>query len=818
MRTNYLSPLIGLCLIVVLLGNACTPNRPTPVADSESEQITAPAADIATGSEEQVTITFGTNHVSDIEFYEPLIQQFEQQHPAIQIEWVALSSIFEQANSDTEVLREVATTADIALINASSIYGKQAERYLHDLTPLMDADPSFDTDDFYPGAFIQHPSNSAIYGIQQDIPIRFLLYNQSLWEAQGLPPPTPDWSWDDLFAAAEQLAQQRGSAEDVYGFMGSWGSFSEAIIAVFTQAGLDLTAPADEMVIDQPATAAALERLAQLIESGAVYQHPATDSISSNNLTALISNEQIGLWNADIFINTTLPFEVRAAPFPMPPQAGALFNNEDSWAISAGTQHPEAAWRWLDFLSRQSARSFSTPGLAQATAIPSRQSIAEEIGYWENLASRTQIANIEEVAQFALQQDTTPPFFATIDWEAWQILYDAVDAVLEGDSAESALAEAQTSLDEVVTARLTTPSETAETEPIVVATPPSEPIAEGATEIVFSVPTPFYETINMVATRFHQEQDSVHVTLVPNTHVGGIDTTQTTPSPDCLVGMVQSVETRQFLDLSPLWDGDTTLPRDAFPPALLASLEQNNAVYGLPYFVDVPTLQYNPALFNAANVSYPTADWSLDDFVAAATQLTQDDTSNPQYGFAIVGNHTPILEWWLRREGVTLASDNLQWTDPEQITAIQGYVDLLTSTSPHDQFAGHMFTQPLLALQLVADGQVAMWLKGDSFFGSASTVYNLETIAYAPLPGGTPQNRIDDLSITMGLHIVPQTSHADSCWQWLKYISADVTGISGGVPCTYRYSRCRAFCPRVRSGTERCVRGVSGGTGSDNTA
>ncbi|MBW8711373.1 MAG: extracellular solute-binding protein, partial [Mycobacterium sp.] len=66
-------------------------------------------------------------------------------------------------------------------------------------------------------------------------------------------------------------------------------------------------------------------------------------------------------------------------------------------------------------------------------------------------------------------------------------------------------------------------------------------------------------------------------------------------------------------------------------------------VYGVPALIDNLAIVYNKDLFQQAGVSPPTANWTWDDFVAAAKALT--DPSKQQYGFAFPIDASEDTTW-----------------------------------------------------------------------------------------------------------------------------------------------------------------------------
>jgi len=81
---------------------------------------------------------------------------------------------------------------------------------------------------------------------------------------------------------------------------------------------------------------------------------------------------------------------------------------------------------------------------------------------------------------------------------------------------------------------------------------------------------------------------------------------------------------------------------DFFPAVRLAAMV-NGKVLGVPALVDNLALVYNKALFDKAGVPYPTAQWTWDDFRAAAKKLT--DPTAKQFGWAYVNDASEDTVW-----------------------------------------------------------------------------------------------------------------------------------------------------------------------------
>ena len=89
-----------------------------------------------------------------------------------------------------------------------------------------------------------------------------------------------------------------------------------------------------------------------------------------------------------------------------------------------------------------------------------------------------------------------------------------------------------------------------------------------------------------------------------------------------------------LLNLQPYIDANPGF-LDGFYPQTLTAYKLADGYYGLPRDFQTVVVFYNKDMFDAAGVSYPSADWTYDDMLAIAKQLTRDtngDGKIDQYG------------------------------------------------------------------------------------------------------------------------------------------------------------------------------------------
>ncbi len=783
---NMKSPtmLVAMLLFSILLtacGGLGNPADTTDPNDPTGDPATSNGADV-------VTIGFAAQEFERAT-YAPLIEAFNAENPDIQVQFISpneISGVAPQEQFDPDqMMRRMVTAADTA--SAFFVRDEDIQQgLLYDMAPLMEADPSFDRDDFFPGA-LNVQEDGGIYLLPQSLSIPLLSYNQELWTAGGLDTPEPDWSWNDLLAAAEQIAGKRGDEVDVYGFM-TFSSGFVVLLAQLDQAGVNLfSTPMDQMQLDQPEIVAALERVKALAESGAIYvpdgENP--EAFDSEEVRELIMNERLGIWQAPLLEmgGNVIEPAFTVGTTALPPLNFPFFSNTQGLVMSSGTQHPQAAWRWLEFLSRQQLEQRF--GMGGVSEIPARRSVAEQSGYWDDLDEETAAA-----VRAVLERPIPPLPEGVFSNQYLEILSGAVASVLSGDaSADEALAEAQAQLTERVAEMQLTPEPTPDTGPIVVATPVPDDAPAGATTITFGVSEFQAGDMRRIAREYNQNNPDVFVEIANiNFADGPPDFGEVAASSDCFVwsNLPETEELTATLDLQPLIDADAAFSLNDYPAAFLTPFRSGTRLYGLPYAVNLQTLNYNQDAFDVAGLAYPTAAWTLDDFVNAAQQLTIDAGGTEQYGFVSVASSSQNLFFFLDRLGVSLvqgSGESLQpdFTNPEVVAGIRFYMDLIENYSPHDGMSGYrqgaFNTAPF---QLLNDGQVGMWLTtGSLFFMSGNEADFTQAIAPPPLgaSGITPND-----FFVQGLYISATTDQPELCWNWLKYFSEQTELVQGGLP------------------------------------
>ena len=231
--------------------------------------------------------------------------------------------------------------------------------------------------------------------------------------------------------------------------------------------------------------------------------------------------------------------------------------------------------------------------------------------------------------------------------------------------------------------------------------------------------------------------------------------------------------------LAPL-DGDGIDPAD-YPEGLIDLYTYDGDLYGAPKDFDTVALWYNKALFDAAGVEYPSADWTWDDLKAAAAKLT--DPATGQYGIAASQyGQENFYNSIAQAGGEVISADGTTtgYDTPEALAGIELWTGLIadgssptaqqmTDTNPEDFFLS---------------GKVAMFQNGSwAAIAYADNPDIADSVDVAPLPAGATGNQ----SVIHGVANVAnaKSAHVDLAKEFAEFASskaaADIQADSGTV-------------------------------------
>jgi len=107
-------------------------------------------------------------------------------------------------------------------------------------------------------------------------------------------------------------------------------------------------------------------------------------------------------------------------------------------------------------------------------------------------------------------------------------------------------------------------------------------------------------------------------------------------------------------------------------------------LWGWAYMTDISLIYYNKDMFRAEGLSYPSPDWTWDDFLEAAIRLTKDTTGDgkiDQWGTWVLPGMQIDRPWCIWGPGGRLISEDHKkatFNSPEAIEGVRWMVEMVT--------------------------------------------------------------------------------------------------------------------------------------------
>jgi multiple sugar transport system substrate-binding protein len=193
--------------------------------------------------------------------------------------------------------------------------------------------------------------------------------------------------------------------------------------------------------------------------------------------------------------------------------------------------------------------------------------------------------------------------------------------------------------------------------------------------------------------------------------------------------------------------------------------------YAIPDRSGAMVLYYNKDMFDAAGVAYPTAEWTWDDLLSAAKQLTiREGDKTKQWGFSTISWWPYWMTFMYQNGGQVLDENNRPVVDsPENIEAMQWYNDLAwkhqVAPTPRD-LANYGNVGPD---QLFAQGKLAMEITGFWNIAAANSVEGLNW-DIAPLWQGKEQATS---AFFNGLAISRASKYPADAWKVIEFLASE---------------------------------------------
>ncbi len=265
--------------------------------------------------------------------------------------------------------------------------------FYSDLGKYLNADKSFDKNDFFDVGLKAYSWKGRQYGIPHDSAFLHFYYNLELFQRQGIKTPLEyykegQWTWETYLDLANRLRRDTdGDGQpDQFGTNGENGLNWTRFTTFLWQNGADLfDAGYTRSTIASPAAQEAFTWLKETQRRAPTAQQAPTSSFNTG---------KIAFWHewhvrGETYLKT-LSYAFGVAPMVKGKQQAQIFHGGPAWAIVAAGKHPDASWQLI--------RHFTTKEAFQAQLqlwmMPARKSLDTD-AFWatnKSLPPETRLA------------------------------------------------------------------------------------------------------------------------------------------------------------------------------------------------------------------------------------------------------------------------------------------------------------------------------------------------------------------------------------------------------------------------------------------
>lgn len=222
-------------------------------------------------------------------------------------------------------------------------------------------------------------------------------------------------------------------------------------------------------------------------------------------------------------------------------------------------------------------------------------------------------------------------------------------------------------------------------------------------------------------------------------------------------------------DLNTFIKGDRSYKADDYYAAALQDFALDGKQFGLPRETTSTILLFNKTMFEKADVTLPTADWTWSDFVEAAKALTTGDGASRQYGAAGFqqrgyGYYAYIRTW--HEGGDVVSEDRTRYTLAEEpgVRAMEWIAELVHTHKAHASSADMGGMAPD---EIFNTGRIGMMpsISVYSNYQNAEFEWDIQH-----LPKSADGKQITR-NASAGHSIVAQSKVPDAAWSFVSFLA-----------------------------------------------
>ena len=319
------------------------------VAVEEAAPVVEEAEEEAAPAVEEVTISYALWDANQGELLRTMADEFEAANPGIKIN-IEITGWTDYWTA----LRAGATGGslpDVFWMHSNEIYFYASSGMLLNLNDRIAASDKIDMANYPEGLVSIYNFEGNQLAVPKDYDTIGLWYNKTMFDAAGVSYPDETWTWDDLYDAAVALTKADGSQ---YGILTPLHCQEGYYNFVYQNGGTIIT---DDKVsgYDDPKTIEAMEFYVNFVKEGLSPQIFGDAERAEALQNGLCAMGFFGSWNLSGFTANEYiaeNFDVAVLPAANDGGRASIFNGLGH-VIAYNTEHPDEAWKWVEYLGSE---------------------------------------------------------------------------------------------------------------------------------------------------------------------------------------------------------------------------------------------------------------------------------------------------------------------------------------------------------------------------------------------------------------------------------------------------------------------------------
>jgi len=304
-----------------------------------------------TEGSEEVNLTYMIWNASGLDGMEAVAGAFEEENPGINVE--VQVTPWDQYWPKLEAAALGGSMPDLFIMHSQEIAKYAEGDVLMDLTEYVNESEQVDMSK-YPQDIVEvYSTNEKTLGIPRDFDTIGLWYNKEIFDAAGIPYPDEKWTWETLLDTAIELTNEE---EGIYGMLAPVNNQEGYYSFLFQNNGYVLNEDKTQSGFREPETIEAMQFYVDLSLKYGVS--PTAAQFANNDRIVYFQSGRaamgtFGSYQASTFSQNEYTAEnVDVTVLPRGERRATVYHGVSN-SISANTEHPEEAWKFLEFMSSE---------------------------------------------------------------------------------------------------------------------------------------------------------------------------------------------------------------------------------------------------------------------------------------------------------------------------------------------------------------------------------------------------------------------------------------------------------------------------------